>query len=140
MSMNRPQRRSVEDEPDYLKELLAKAGVDAHAHVLAAKLQKVVMGELHHRVKNTLAIVSAITTQSLRTANSFEDAAKTISERLHALGVAQDLLVRERWTGTGCRTLIEAPLKRSSPKAWTNSKSSATTLLFHRGRLFRFRW
>jgi two-component sensor histidine kinase len=57
---------------------------------VAAKLQEIVIGELHHRVKNTLAIVSAITFQSLRTANSLEDATRTIADRLHALGVAQD--------------------------------------------------
>jgi two-component sensor histidine kinase len=103
--------RQVEDEPDDLKELLAQAGIDAQASSVAAKLQEVIIGELHHRVKNTLAIVSAITSQSLRTANSLEEATKTIGDRLYALGVAQDLLVRERWSGAGCRTLIEAAVK-----------------------------
>ena len=56
--------RQAEDEPDYLKELLAQAGIDAQASSVAAKLQEVVIGELHHRMKNTLAIVSAITSQS----------------------------------------------------------------------------
>ena len=91
--------------------MLAQAGIDAQASAFAAKLQEVVIGELHHRVKNTLAIVSAITSQSLRTANSLEEATKTIADRLHALGVAQDLLVRERWTGARCRSLIEAAVK-----------------------------
>ena len=48
--------RQAEDEPDYLKELLAQAGIDAQASSVAAKLQEVVIGELHHRMKNTLAI------------------------------------------------------------------------------------
>jgi len=109
--------REAEDEPDYLRELLAKAGIDAQASTLAAKLQEVVIGELHHRVKNTLAIVSAITSQSLRNANSLEEATKTIADRLHALGVAQDLLVRERWTGAGCRTLIEAAVRAFQSKS-----------------------
>ena len=109
MEIIRPRR--PEDEPDYLKELLAKAGIDAQAHALAANLQQVVIGELHHRVKNTLAIVSAITSQSIKSARSLEEAGKTIGDRLHALGVAQDLLVRERWTGAGCRTLIEGAVK-----------------------------
>jgi two-component sensor histidine kinase len=109
--------RQAEDEPDYLKELLAQAGIDAQASSVAAKLQEVVIGELHHRVKNTLAIVSAITSQSLKTANSLEEATKTIGERLHALGVAQDLLVRERWTGAGCRTLIEGAVKAFQSKS-----------------------
>ncbi len=106
----------VEDEPDYLRELLAKAGVDAQASTLAAKLQEVVIGELHHRVKNTLAIVSAIASQSIKTANTLEEAGKSIADRLHALGVAQDLLVRERWTGAGCLTLIESAVKAFQSK------------------------
>ena len=109
--------RQAEDEPDYLKELLAQAGIDAQASSVAAKLQEVIIGELHHRVKNTLAIVSAITSQSLRTANSLEEATKTIADRLNALGVAQDLLVRERWTGAGCRTLIEGAVKAFQSKS-----------------------
>ena len=58
--MERTEPRRPEDEPDYLKELLARAGIDAQAHILAANLQEIVIGEVHHRVKNTLAIVSAI--------------------------------------------------------------------------------
>jgi len=103
--------KSIDNEPDYLKELLAKAGVDAQAHVLAAKLQEVVIGELHHRVKNTLAIVSAITSQSLRSAKSLQEAEKTIGERLQALSVAQDLLIQEKWTGASCRSLIESAVR-----------------------------
>src|SRR6478735_3074053 len=109
--------RQAEDEPDYLKELLAQAGIDAQASSVAAKLQEVVIGELHHRVKNTLAIVSAITSQSIKSASSLEEAGKTIGDRLHALGVAQDLLVRERWTGAGCRTLIEAAVRAFQSKS-----------------------
>jgi two-component sensor histidine kinase len=115
--MKLPPPRSVADEPDYLKELLAKAGLDAQAHTLAAKLQEVVIGELHHRVKNTLAIVSAITSQSLRAATTLEDAAKTISERLGALAVAHDLMIREGWTGAGCRTLIESAVDAFQSKS-----------------------
>ena len=114
--MERAVPRPLEDEPDYLKELLAKAGIDAQAHALAASLQEIVIGELHHRVKNTLAIVSAITSQSIRSAGSLAEAAKTIGDRLQALAVAQDLLVRERWTGAGCRTLIESAVKAFQSK------------------------
>jgi two-component sensor histidine kinase len=109
--MQRAERRLPEDEPDYLKELLAKAGIDVQAHKLATNLQEIVISELHHRVKNTLAIVSAITSQSIKSASSLPEAGKTIGDRLHALGVAQDLLVRERWSGAGCRTLIESAVK-----------------------------
>jgi hypothetical protein len=45
--MERAAPRRPEDEPDYLKELLARAGIDAQAHAVAAKLQELVIGELH---------------------------------------------------------------------------------------------
>lgn len=99
--------RDVESENDQLRQLLIQAGVEAHAHDVAAKLQTVLIGELHHRVKNMLAIASAIASQSLRGAPSVDAAAKTIASRLAALGVSHDLLIRESWTGAGCRSLIE---------------------------------
>jgi two-component sensor histidine kinase len=99
--------REIEHENDLLREMLVQAGVEADAHVVAAKLQTVLIGELHHRVKNMLAIASAITSQSLRGATSVHSAAKTIASRLSALGVSHDLLIKESWTGSGCRTLIE---------------------------------
>lgn len=110
MSPSRPSHtllRDVEEENDQLRQLLIQAGVEAHAHVVAAKLQTVLIGELHHRVKNVLAIAASIASQSLREAPSLDAAAATIGSRLHALGVSHDLLIRESWTGAGCRTLIE---------------------------------
>lgn len=99
--------RDVESENDQLRQLLIQAGVEAQAHDVASKLQTVLIGELHHRVKNMLAIASAIASQSLRDAPSLDAAAKTIASRLAALGISHDLLIRESWTGAGCRTLIE---------------------------------
>ena len=57
------------------KALLAQAGIDAKEREAADKLQKLILDELHHRIKNTLAMVSAIASQSLRTATSIEHGA-----------------------------------------------------------------
>src|SRR3954468_2768521 len=46
--------------------LLTQAGIDAREREAADKLQKLILEELHHRIKNTLATVSAIASQSLR--------------------------------------------------------------------------
>jgi two-component sensor histidine kinase len=138
--MDIPGPMSFQDEPDDLKELLAKAGVDAQASSLAAKLQAVVIRELHHRVKNTLAIVSAITSQSLRTATSLEQASKTISERLFALGVAQDLLVREHWAGADCRTLIESAVKAFQSKSLDQFKITGESIPITSGPALSFQW
>src|SRR3978361_2179456 len=77
--------------------LLAQAGIDAKEREAADKLQKLILDELHHRIKNTLATVSAIAAQSLRTATSIEHAEHAIESRLLALGRAHDLLMQVSW-------------------------------------------
>jgi two-component sensor histidine kinase len=77
--------------------LLAQAGIDAKERETADKLQKLILEELHHRIKNTLATVSAIASQSLRTATSLEHGQHAIEGRLVALGRAHDLLLLARW-------------------------------------------
>lgn len=79
------------------KVLLAQAGIDAKEREAADKLQKLILEELHHRIKNTLATVSAIASQSLRTATSLEHGRQAIEGRLVALGRAHDLLMQVSW-------------------------------------------
>jgi two-component sensor histidine kinase/DNA-binding response OmpR family regulator len=79
------------------KALLAQAGIDAKEREAADKLQKLILEELHHRIKNTLATVSAIASQSIRTATSLEHAQHAIEGRLIALGRAHDLLMQLSW-------------------------------------------
>lgn len=88
------------------KLLLAQAGIDAKEREAADKLQKLVLGELHHRIKNTLATVSAIASQSLRTATSVRHAQLAIEGRLLALGRAHDLLMQVSWAGAGLAMII----------------------------------
>lgn len=77
--------------------LLAQAGIEAKEREAADKLKKLILEELHHRIKNTLATVSAIASQSLRTATSIEHGQQAIEGRLIALGRAHDLLLQARW-------------------------------------------
>ena len=79
------------------KALLAQAGIDAKQREAADKLQKLILDELHHRIKNTLATVNAIASQSLRTATSIEHGRQAIEGRLIALGRAHDLLMQVSW-------------------------------------------
>jgi two-component sensor histidine kinase len=80
------------------QELLAQAGIDAKEREAADKLQKLILEELHHRIKNTLATVSAIASQSLRNVPSAVHAQHAIEGRLLALGRAHDLLLQARWS------------------------------------------
>jgi two-component sensor histidine kinase len=100
--------------------LLAQAGIDATESEAAKRLQQLLLEELHHRTKNTLAIVSAITTQSLRTAKSLEEGLAAVESRLVALGRAHDLLLQANWTGAKLpdiiRTAIEPFDGRGTPR------------------------
>jgi two-component sensor histidine kinase len=86
--------------------LLAQAGIDAREREAANKLQKLILEELHHRIKNTLATVSAIASQSLRNASSIEQAQHAIEGRLLALGRAHDLLLQARWTSADLGKIV----------------------------------
>src|ERR1700712_533208 len=88
------------------KALLAQAGIDAKEREAADKLQKLILEELHHRIKNTLATVSAIASQSLRTATSIEHGQHAIEGRLVAMGRAHDLLLQARWANADLSNTI----------------------------------
>ena len=80
------------------KTLLAQAGIEAKEREAADNLQKLVLGELQHRIKNTFATVSAIASQSLRDATSLDHAKQAVEGRLVALGRAHDLLMQGSWS------------------------------------------
>jgi two-component sensor histidine kinase/CheY-like chemotaxis protein len=89
--------------------LLKQAGIDAKEREAADKLQKLILGELHHRIKNTLATVSAIASQSFRAATSIEHGQQAMEGRLVALGRAHDLLMQISWSNASLsRTLSGA--------------------------------
>lgn len=93
------------------KALLAQAGIDAEQREHAEALQKLILEELHHRIKNTLATVSAIASQSLRTATSLELGQHAIESRLLALGRAHDLLLQARWSSARLAHIVRSAIE-----------------------------
>jgi two-component sensor histidine kinase len=89
------------------QQMLAQVGIDAKEREAADKLQKLILEELHHRIKNTLATVSAIASQSLRNAPSVENAQHAIEGRLLALGRAHDLLLQARWSTADLGKIVQ---------------------------------
>ena len=93
------------------KALLVQSGIDAEERDTADKLQNLIHAELHHRIKNMLATVGAITNQSLRTATSMAHASAAIDGRLAALARALELLTRVSWEnatiGSTIRNAVE---------------------------------
>lgn len=62
--------------------------------------------ELEHRIKNILAMVAAIASQTLRNTD-IDSARGTFNERLRALANAHDILNSTRWTNASMRQVIE---------------------------------
>src|ERR1017187_6964939 len=88
------------------QQMLAQVGIDAKEREAADKLQKLILEELHHRIKNTLATVSAIASQSLRNVPGAEHAQHAIEGRLLALGRAHDLLLQARWSSADLGKIV----------------------------------
>ena len=76
----------------------------------AEQAQRVLNEELAHRMKNTLAMVQAIATQSLRQASSLDEGRVAIGARLGALARAQDILTQANFAEAGIRTVVSAAL------------------------------
>jgi PAS domain S-box-containing protein len=104
----------------------------------AQEQQKVLLAEIMHRVKNTLATVQAIASQTLRRAPAEERDAFTA--RLHALSKAHDLLTSDKWDRAPLRAVVEAaigPFQRErfvleGPEAWLSASTSLhLTLALH---------
>ena len=91
--------------------LMAQAGMEAAEHEAAHRLQRLLLEELHHRMKNMLATIVGITSQTLRTAETLEQGRHAISNRLVAMGRAQDMLLRASETGAELADVISAAIE-----------------------------
>lgn len=73
--------------------------------------QGVLLMEMEHRLKNTLAIVQAIATQTLRNAPSLPAAAESLGARMLALAQAHDVLMQGAWASASLRGLVEGAVR-----------------------------
>ncbi|HEX8578082.1 MAG TPA: sensor histidine kinase, partial [Allosphingosinicella sp.] len=76
----------------------------------AEEHQRLLINELNHRVKNTLALVQGLALQSFRDGRDPAEARTAFQHRLAALAAAHDLLTRESWEGATLRGLAEGAL------------------------------
>ncbi|WP_046868563.1 sensor histidine kinase [Microvirga massiliensis] len=72
----------------------------------AEEQQRMLLNELNHRVKNTLATVQFISARTLRNASSPEEAQGLLESRLAALARAHDVLTRESWEGADVGEIV----------------------------------
>ncbi|PWK69934.1 PAS domain-containing protein [Aminobacter sp. AP02] len=72
--------------------------------------QEMLKYELEHRIKNILAMVGAIASQTLRNAESVETARSAFNERLRAIADVHDLLNDTRWTNASMAKVVEGAI------------------------------
>ena len=72
---------------------------------------RMLINELSHRVKNTLATVQSIASQALRKTSDPEVIRESIESRLFALSRSHDLLTNENWGSVGLLDLVKVALE-----------------------------
>jgi two-component sensor histidine kinase len=92
-------------------------GSDMTDRVVANQRQRLLMDELNHRVKNTLATVQAIAQQTLRGASTPETFAAAFEARLLALSKTHNALTDSQWAGAGLRQILVQELGPSRRRA-----------------------
>lgn len=83
---------------------------DITTRKVAPRSQAVLTHDMHHRVKNLLAMVMAIASQSLARAPSIEDGRVAIERRLMALAEAHNVLREGTAEGVSLRSIVDAAL------------------------------
>ena len=91
-------------------------GHDVTANVIAADRQKLMIDELNHRVKNTLATVQSIAMQTARSHADPRTFAEGFQARLLAVSHTHDLLTRSHWEGADLRAILEHETEAHGPQ------------------------
>lgn len=136
------ENRIVETRPDDLtetaqvREALHQASLALRTReeeqTAAAARQEVMINELNHRVKNTLAMIQSLARQSFSTASPV--ALATFTERLVALSRAHDLLTERTWLNADLGDIVDRTLTpygeraRYSGPPFSLSPNSAVTM------------
>ena len=112
----RGERREMEDVLAPIAsdgEVVGYVGVnlDVTERKRAEEHQRLLLRELSHRVKNTLAIVQVIAARSLSGGRTLAEARELLVERLRALATTHDLLTASGWEGASLRAIAQAELR-----------------------------
>jgi PAS domain S-box-containing protein len=76
---------------------------------------RLVVNELNHRVKNNLAMTQAVAAQTFRNAENVTEAQASLSSRISALALANDLLTGERGTAVSMRGVLDQATRSHYP-------------------------
>ncbi len=103
--------RFERDGPAGLPRRLIGVVADITDRTLAAERQSLLIRELHHRVKNTLATVQAIVGSTARTASSIDSFYEAFVGRIMSLAHTHSVLTEDVWQTASLRGLLENELR-----------------------------
>ena len=86
------------------------AAIEIDDRKRAEERRTMLINELNHRVKNTLAAVQSIARQTLRHGRSPAQMEELFTARLIAMSAAHDVLTRENWEGADLREIVDGAL------------------------------
>ena len=92
------------------RRLVLESTRDVTARRAAEHRLRLLLGELTHRVRNTLAVIQAIARHTMRNSKSKEDFVERFEGRLSALAAAHTLLVGSDWKGADLAELARQQL------------------------------
>lgn len=105
-----PIETNLSQLPSSEERLVSSAIRDMTPRRAADERQTLLIRELNHRVKNTLASVEAIVTLTLKSANTPEAFSEALTARLMALSQSHDVLTRNDWTGAKVGEIVTEQL------------------------------
>ena len=137
--------RTPDDTPDYFVSVIADIGARKQAQAAQQRYQdqlRLMINELNHRVKNTLATVQSMAAQTLRVEPDPTAAYGKFEARLMGLSEVHAVLTREKWHGADLREVAERALtpfgqasgvvSAEGPDVWLTPGAALTmALVFH---------
>lgn len=84
--------------------------IETTGKMQAERNGRLLNAELAHRMKNTLAMIAAIASQTFRSAETLKEAQSILSERIATLGEAHSILTQSSWSSAPIRAVVEGAL------------------------------
>lgn len=85
--------------------------LDVTESKLAEERMQLLMGELDHRVKNSIARILSLAEQTALSSDSIEQFSESFNGRLRAMSIAHDMLSHTHWSGAELSGMVERIFK-----------------------------
>lgn len=82
----------------------------------AEELQRLILHELGHRIKNTIARVQAVADQTIKTASDLPSAREALNRRISSMAQAHDLLTARDWSGAELSEVVRQAANGFNPE------------------------